>query len=129
MVIGLMRGSIKTIAHTIATPHTKIEGTMNVTKMTSLVMLTIEDTLRLRNPPRTVRLATMPTMWKQVKLLLAIVPALVVLTPPLRKSRRFAYNHLHESVLEVPLRAIRKKTTTFSWENPPQSLVMIPVNG
>ena len=129
MVIALMRCVIKTIAHTITSPHTKIKGTATVTKMTSLVMLMIEDTLRLRNLPRTVRLVTMPTMWKRVKRLLAIAPARIALTPLLRKSRRSAYNHLRKSILKVLLLVIQKRTTTFSQENPPQRLIMIPMDG
>ena len=49
MVIGLMRGAIKTIARTIVIHHAKIERTATVIEMTSLVMLTTEDTPRLRN--------------------------------------------------------------------------------
>jgi hypothetical protein len=95
--------------------------------MTSLVVLTTEDMPRLQNLLRTIKVASMPTMWKQVKPLLAIVPALVELIPPSNKSKGSVCDHLYESTLEAPLLVNWKRTTTFSWENSPQRLMGIPV--
>ena len=103
-VIGLMRGAIKTIAHAISIHHAKIKRTMTIIEMTSLVVLTTEDTPRLQNLPRMVKVATMPTMWKHVKPLLAIVPALIALIPLSRTSKGSTCDHLHKSALEAPLR-------------------------
>jgi hypothetical protein len=61
--------------------------------MTSLVVLMIKVTPRLRNPLRTVKVATMPTMWR-LSTLLAISLAVVALSPPSRKSKGFGCDHL-----------------------------------
>jgi hypothetical protein len=103
MVIDLMRGTIKTIACIIAIHHAKIERTATIIEMTSLVVLTTEDTPRLWNLPRTIKVATMPTMWKQMKLLLTIVPALVALIPPSRKSKGSTYDHLRKNAIKARL--------------------------
>jgi hypothetical protein len=116
MVIGLMRGAIKTIIRTIAIHHTNIKGTVTIIKMTSLIVPMTEDTPRLQNPPRTVKVATMPTMWKRVKPLLTIIPTLVALIPLSRKSKGSLYDHLHESALEASLQVRWKRTITFSPE-------------
>ena len=92
-VIDLMRGAIKMITGTIAIHHAKIERTMTIIKMTSLVVLMTKDSPMRRNQLRTIKVTTMPIMWKQVKTLLAIVPALVALIPPSRKSKGSACNH------------------------------------
>jgi hypothetical protein len=81
------------IARTIAIYFAKIERTATVIKMTSLIVLMIEVTPRLRNPLRTVKVATMPTMWR-LSTLRAISLAVVALIPPSRKSKGFACNHL-----------------------------------
>jgi hypothetical protein len=63
----------------------KIGRTATVIEMTSLVVLTTEDMPRLWNPLRTVKVAPMPTMWRVMTTLLAIVPTLVALIPRSRK--------------------------------------------
>jgi hypothetical protein len=119
MVIGLMRGTVKTITLTIAIHHAKIKRTATVIKMTSLIVLMTKDTPRLQNLLRTVKVATMPTMWRLMTTLLTIVPALISLIPPSRKSNGFACDHLCKIPLKAPLRVTPKRITTFSQETPP----------
>jgi hypothetical protein len=87
--------------------------------MTSLVVLMTKDTPRLWNPLRTIKVATMPTMWRLLTTLLAIVPTLVALIPPSRKSKGFMCNHLCGIALKVPLEVTWKRNTIFSRETPP----------
>jgi hypothetical protein len=62
MVISLVRGASKMIARTITIHHAKIERTTTVIEMTSLVMVMTDHMPRLRNPLRTIKVTTMPTI-------------------------------------------------------------------
>jgi hypothetical protein len=95
MVITLTRGAIKMIAHTIAIPHNKTEGTTAAIKTINLVIMTTKGTRRLRNLLRTTKVAIVLTIWKRVSPLLVNVPIPAAWNRPSGKSRKFVSDHPH----------------------------------
>jgi hypothetical protein len=119
MVISLMRGVIKMIAHTIATPHDKTEGTETAIKTINLITMMTEGTRRLRNPLRTAKVAIMLTTWKQVSPLLVTFPIPAVRNHPSGKSRKFVSDHPHTIDPKAALQVNWRRTTAFSQGTPP----------
>jgi hypothetical protein len=129
MVIGLMRGAIKMIASTIAIPHTKTARIAVAKETTSLVMTT-EATPRLRKS-RITRVATMPTMSRRTtRDTLVLTLALIALTLPSRRSKKFECHPPIEHSPTAPLQVAQKKTTTLTREKcPPMWVPRKQANG
>ena len=119
MAIGPTRGAIKMIAHTTAIPLDRTAGTATAIETINLVVMTTEDTQRLRNPLRTAKVDTMLTMSKRVHPRLVTVPVPAARKHPSGKSKRFASDPPHTTDPEAVPHTDRKKITTFSPETPP----------
>jgi hypothetical protein len=119
----------KMIAHTIAIPHDKTEGTATAIETINLIVMMTEGTRRLLDPLRTAKVAIMLTIWKPVSPLLVNVPVPAARNRPSGKSRKFVSNHPHTIDPEVAPQVNRRRTTTFGQGTPPRRLHRMPVDG
>ena len=117
------------IAHTIANPHDRTEGTAIAIEMTNIVTTTTEGTRRLRNPLRIAKVVTMLTMSKRVRPRLVTVPVTAARNHPSGKSKRFTSDPPHTTDPEAVPHTDRKKITTFSPETPRRRMSRVPANG